>query len=161
MFVITMYFEGLKEDWFCQLGHPRKIKNLLTYLLTKIWTDIFGYKTKVLPIPKQVVYTLQLLGTSKGPVNDLSHIGRKPTCLWGLGPGLTQTGLYCTEQPQKMARGLKFSIYEIQGVLPIYVAKTKVLSGSAVLMIFAFVLICKKQFPHDAVHLIYCNNEGV
>ena len=33
MFVITMYFEGLKEDWFCQLGHPRKIKNLLTYLL--------------------------------------------------------------------------------------------------------------------------------
>ena len=31
MFVITMYFEGLKEDWFCQLGHPRKIKNLLTY----------------------------------------------------------------------------------------------------------------------------------
>ena len=34
MFVITMYFEGLKEDWFWQLGHPRKIKNLLTYLLT-------------------------------------------------------------------------------------------------------------------------------
>ena len=33
MFVITMYFEGLKEDWFCQLGHPRKIKNLLTYLI--------------------------------------------------------------------------------------------------------------------------------
>ena len=27
-------FEGPKEDWFCQLGHPRKIKNLLTYLLT-------------------------------------------------------------------------------------------------------------------------------
>ena len=36
MFVITMYFEGLKEDWFCQLGHPRKIKDLLTYLLTKL-----------------------------------------------------------------------------------------------------------------------------
>ena len=34
MFVITMYFEGPKEDWYCQLGHPRKIKNLLTYLLT-------------------------------------------------------------------------------------------------------------------------------
>ena len=34
MFVITMYFEGLKEDWFCLLGHPRKIKNLLNYLLT-------------------------------------------------------------------------------------------------------------------------------
>ena len=32
MFVITMYFEGSKEDWYCQLGHPRKIKNLLTYL---------------------------------------------------------------------------------------------------------------------------------
>ena len=30
----SAYFEGLKEDWFCQLGHPRKIKNLLTYLLT-------------------------------------------------------------------------------------------------------------------------------
>ena len=26
-------FEGPKEDWFCQLGHPRKIKNLLTYLV--------------------------------------------------------------------------------------------------------------------------------
>ena len=33
MFVITMYFEGPKEDWYCQVGHPRKIKNLLTYLL--------------------------------------------------------------------------------------------------------------------------------
>ena len=32
MFVITMYFEGPKEDWYCQLCHPRKIKNLLTYL---------------------------------------------------------------------------------------------------------------------------------
>ena len=39
MFVITMYFEGLKEDWFCQLGHPRKIKNLLTYLLTLLTDD--------------------------------------------------------------------------------------------------------------------------
>ena len=35
MFVITMYFEGPKEDWYCQLGHPGKIKNLLTYLLTE------------------------------------------------------------------------------------------------------------------------------
>ena len=34
MFVITMYFKGLKEDWFCHWDHPRKIKNLLTYLLT-------------------------------------------------------------------------------------------------------------------------------
>ena len=34
MFVITMYDEGPKEDWYGQLGHPRKIKNLLTYLLT-------------------------------------------------------------------------------------------------------------------------------
>ena len=33
MFVITMYFEGPKEDWYCQSGHPRKINNLLTYLL--------------------------------------------------------------------------------------------------------------------------------
>ena len=40
MFVITMYFEGLKIDWFCQLGHPRKIKNLLTYLLT--YLSAFG-----------------------------------------------------------------------------------------------------------------------
>ena len=24
--------QGPKEDWLCQLGHPRKIKNLLTYL---------------------------------------------------------------------------------------------------------------------------------
>ena len=23
--------EGPNEDWFCQLGHSRKIKNLLTY----------------------------------------------------------------------------------------------------------------------------------
>ena len=36
MFVITMYFEGPKEDLYCQLGPPRKIKNLLTYLLTYI-----------------------------------------------------------------------------------------------------------------------------
>ena len=36
MFVITTYFESPKEDWYCQLGHPRKIKNLLTYLLTKM-----------------------------------------------------------------------------------------------------------------------------
>ena len=28
-------FEGPKEDWLCQLGYPRKIKYLLTYLLTK------------------------------------------------------------------------------------------------------------------------------
>ena len=27
-------FEGPKEDWYSQLGHPREIKNLLTYLLT-------------------------------------------------------------------------------------------------------------------------------
>ena len=33
MFVITMYFEDPKVDWYCQLGYPRKMKNLLTYLL--------------------------------------------------------------------------------------------------------------------------------
>ena len=43
MFVITMYFEGLKEDWFCQLGHPRKIKNLLTYLLTSFLIGSSSY----------------------------------------------------------------------------------------------------------------------
>ena len=37
MFVITMYFEGPKKDWYYQLGHPRKIKNLLT---TYIKTDL-------------------------------------------------------------------------------------------------------------------------
>ena len=38
MFVITMCFEGLKEDWFCQLGHPRKTKNLLTsFSYLRIW----------------------------------------------------------------------------------------------------------------------------
>ena len=41
MFVITMYFEGPKEDWYCQLGHPRKIKNLLTYLLSYLLTRLF------------------------------------------------------------------------------------------------------------------------
>ena len=38
MFVITMYFEGLKEDWFSQLGHPRQIKNLLTYLQNPLFS---------------------------------------------------------------------------------------------------------------------------
>ena len=36
-------FEGAKEDWFCQLGHPRKIKNLLTYLLTYSLSHFFGH----------------------------------------------------------------------------------------------------------------------
>ena len=34
-------FEGPKEDWFCQLGHTRKIKNLLTYLLTPTYCYLF------------------------------------------------------------------------------------------------------------------------
>ena len=36
MFVITMYFEGPNDDWYCQLGHPREIKILLTYLLQSL-----------------------------------------------------------------------------------------------------------------------------
>ena len=48
MFVIIMYFEGPKEDWYCQLGHPRKIKNLLTllYLLTYLLTYVVLYLNK-------------------------------------------------------------------------------------------------------------------
>ena len=54
MFVITMYFEGLKEDWFCQLGHPRKIKNLLTYLLTYL------LKAYSIPYKMKLVCTLSV-----------------------------------------------------------------------------------------------------
>ena len=32
--VIFGFLEGLMEDWFHQMSNPRKIKNLLTYLLT-------------------------------------------------------------------------------------------------------------------------------
>ena len=32
--VICGFLEGLMEDWFHQMSNPRKIKNLLTYLLT-------------------------------------------------------------------------------------------------------------------------------
>ena len=32
--VICGFLEGLMEDWFHQMSYPRKIKNLLTYLLT-------------------------------------------------------------------------------------------------------------------------------
>ena len=44
MFVITIYFEDPKEDWYCQLLYPRKIKNfltLLTYLLTYLLTKLY------------------------------------------------------------------------------------------------------------------------
>ena len=33
--VICVFLEGLMEDWFHQMSNPRKIKNLLTYLLTR------------------------------------------------------------------------------------------------------------------------------
>ena len=51
MFVITMFFEGLKEDWFCQLGHPCKFKNLLTYLLTLL-TRHTGGENSTEPVTK-------------------------------------------------------------------------------------------------------------
>ena len=60
-------------------------------------------------------------------------------------------------QPQKMARGLKFQIQEVEGLY--YVAKTKALISCVVTMrlICFFVLqICKKQvFSHDAAQNDY------
>ena len=62
MFVITMYFEGLKEDWFCQLGHPRKIKNLLTYLPKDLdFLSFFGHKRPITSKNKDVTYTILTL----------------------------------------------------------------------------------------------------
>ena len=41
LLLILICLEGPKEDWSSQLGHPRKIKNLLTYLLIIDWFQNF------------------------------------------------------------------------------------------------------------------------
>ena len=56
MFVITMYFEGPKEDWYCQLSHPPKIKNLLTYLLTLLTLIVVLSEIMLLSIMKTFVF---------------------------------------------------------------------------------------------------------
>ena len=42
--VICGFLEGLMEDWFHQMSNSRKIKNLLTYLLTLNLNDL-GYSS--------------------------------------------------------------------------------------------------------------------
>ena len=58
-------------------------------------------------------------------------------------------------QPQKMAKGLKFQIYEVEDCTIGHVAKTKVLIRCAVTaqLICAFVLTyAKSRFSHDLAH---------
>ena len=59
-------------------------------------------------------------------------------------------------QPQKMARGLKFQIQEVEGLY--YVAKIKALISGAItaqLICFFVFQICKKQdFSHEAAQMI-------
>ena len=50
--------------------------------------------------------------------------------LGSFGPGQTQSVLYI--QPQKMARGLKFFIYEVSRDCAFYVAETKALISCTV-----------------------------
>ena len=70
------------------------------------------------------------------------------TGLRGFRPGPTQTGLY--------ARGLKFRIYEVEGLF--YVAKTKALISFAVtaklICVFVFAY-AKSRFSHDAAHMLW------
>ena len=62
-------FEGPKEDWLCQLGHPRKIKNLLTYYLLCFpdvlhWFEIEIHQCLAGYCPKQGQYSGLEMATS-------------------------------------------------------------------------------------------------
>ena len=51
-YLLLPSFRGPKEDWYSQLGHPHKIKNLLTYLFTYL---LEGY-TNLMQINAAEIY---------------------------------------------------------------------------------------------------------
>ena len=67
-------------------------------------------------------------------------------------------------QPQKVARGLKFQIYKVEGLYYLYVGKARALISFTVtpklICIFVFAY-AKSRFSHDAAQITYANSTGM
>ena len=72
------------------------------------------------------------------------------TCLWGYRQGPTY--INWAVGPQKMARGLKFRIYEEEGLYYLC-SENKGTDKLQLICIFVFAK-AKSQFSHDAAHII-------
>ena len=64
--LLLLCFEGPTEDWYSQLNHPHKIKNLLTYLLT--------YSSNSLALPN-VLHVINLFVHVFSVISDLGFEG--------------------------------------------------------------------------------------